>query len=64
MLGWVMNPTGAGFHPLLQPPNIQQPANSVQFENVKFSPGNVTFIAASKMFHESSGSDDDHEVKF
>jgi hypothetical protein len=59
-----MNTTGVGFNPLLQPPNTQQPVNAVQFENVKSFCGNFTFIAASKMFHESSGSDDDdHEVK-
>lgn len=31
ILGWVMNTTGVGFNPLLQPPNTHQPVNAVQF---------------------------------
>lgn len=44
-----------------QTPNNQQ----MQFnsKNMKSPSGDVTFIAPSEMFHESSSSDDDHRVK-
>jgi hypothetical protein len=54
--GWFQSPSTTAKH--------QQPVNAVQFENVESFYGNVTFVAASKMFHESSDSDvDDREVK-
>lgn len=44
-----------------QTPN--NPANAVQFENMKSPSGDIIFIAASEIFHESSSSDDEHKVK-
>lgn len=58
-----MNTKGGWIYPPHEPPNTQRTANAVQFENMKSPSGDIIFIASLEMFHESSSSDDDHEVK-
>lgn len=59
-----MNTKGGGFYPPHEPPKHPTSSKCSSIQKI-WNPlsDDVTFIAASEMFHESSSSDDDHRVK-